>query len=76
MYSICDFPDKNINISKCSYVLNRCSEYPGLFVPDAKMNGDRDLYLTFMDFYHYKNISSCYFQKHIFPEHGKHVLHA
>ena len=52
-------------------MLNCCSECPGAFVPDAEINGDKNVDLPFAHFYHYENISSFYLHKHIFPDHGK-----
>ena len=70
-YSMCDFPDKDIKFPEWSYVLNCCSEFSGVFVPDSEMNDDEDTDLPFIIFYHYGNISSCYFHKHLLIEHGK-----
>ena len=37
---MCEFPDKYIKYPNWSYVLNCCSEFPGVFDPDASMNGE------------------------------------
>ena len=59
------------NFPKYSCVLNCCSECSGFFVPDADINCKEYLNLSFICFHHYKNISSCSLQKHLFPEHEK-----
>ena len=68
---MCDFPNKYIKLTKFSCVLRCCIEFPGLFVPDAEINGENYVDLPFIRFYHYENISSCHFHKQILPAHGK-----
>ena len=68
---MCDFPDKNIKLTKWPYVLNCCSECPDVFVSDAEVNSEEYSGLLFIHFCHYKTISYCYVNKHIFPDHGK-----
>ena len=53
---MCDFPEKDIKFSKCSYVLNYCSECTGLFVIDAEINDEDDTNIPFIIFHPYKNI--------------------
>ena len=60
-----------IKFPKWSCVLNCCSECPGIFVTDAEINDEDDVNLPFIQFYHYKNISFCYFHTQLFPDHGK-----
>ena len=61
--SMCDFPGKYIKFPKWSCVLNCCIECPGVFIPNAKINGYKYLNLPFIIFHHYKNIISCYSHK-------------
>ena len=69
--SMCDFPEKKSNFPKWSSVLNCCSECTGVFVLDTEISCEDDANVTFIQFYHYKNISSFYFQKQLLPGHGK-----
>ena len=68
---MCDFLDKDIKFPRFSCLLNCCSECPGLFVPDAEINGDKYVDLQFIRFNHYENISSCSLHKQLLPDHGK-----
>ena len=52
-------------------MLNCCNESTGVFFTDARINYDKDVELLFICFNQYKRIRSCYFNKQIFPEHGK-----
>ena len=52
-------------------MLNCCSECPGVFVPDAETNDENDANLPLIKFHHYKNTSSCYLNKQLFPKNGK-----
>ena len=70
-YSRSDFPDKYIRFTKWECVSNFCSECPGVFVADAKIDCEDYVILLFIRFYHYKNISSCYSHKQTFTDHGK-----
>ena len=45
--------------TKWSYVLNCCSKFPGVLVPDAEMNGKKYVDHPFIGSHHYENISSC-----------------
>ena len=68
---MCDFPEKYIKLPKCSCVLNCCSQCTSIFVSDSEMNDDDYKNIPFIRFHHYKNISSCFLRKQLFPEHGK-----
>ena len=37
----------------------------------AEINGDKDVDLTFINFHHYENFSSCSLEKELLPDHGK-----
>ena len=50
--SMCDFPEKDIKLPKCSCVLNCCSECNGVFVPDAENNCEEDVNLPLIIFHH------------------------
>ena len=52
-------------------MLNRFSQFPGVFVTDAEINGEEDVDLPFIYFYRYENIRSFYLHKQILPEHDK-----
>ena len=68
--SMSDFPDIDIKFWKFLYVLNCCSERPGVFsLMKNKFRGRCEPPIFF--FHHYENIRSFCFQKHIFPEHVK-----
>ena len=69
--SMCDSPQKYINMPKWSFVLNCCSECPGVFVPDAEMNDGDYGDIPFILFYHCENISSCFLHKHLLTKHSK-----
>ena len=69
--SMCDCPEKYIKFTKWSCVLMFCSEFPGLFVNGAEMNGDKDMDLPFICVHEYKKISSCTLHKHILTDNGK-----
>ena len=66
-----DFTDIYTKFPKWSCVLKVCSEFPGVFIPVADMNGEKDVDLPFIHFHHYKNLSPCSLHKYILPDHGK-----
>ena len=66
-----DLTDKDINVQKCSCVLNCFCECPGVFVTNEEMNGEKYVDLPFIHFHHYENISSWSFHKQLLPEHSK-----
>ena len=68
---MCDCPDKDIRLKKCSCVLNWCSEFTSVFISGAEMNSDEGVDLTFINCHNYNSISSYYFHKQILPNHGK-----
>ena len=60
-----------IKLPNCSCVLNCCSEFPGVFVPDVEINDRVGVNLPFIRFHHHKNIISCSLHKQLFHYHVK-----
>ena len=52
-------------------MLNCCSEFPGVFVPDEEMNCDEDVDLPFIHLHHKKNVSFFSYHKNPLPDNGK-----
>ena len=69
--SMSDCTNKYIKFPKWSCVLNYCIEYPGVFVTDSEIKSDKDFELTFIYLQYYEDISYCYLQKELLPEHVK-----
>ena len=51
--------------------LNYCSECPSVFVPDAKMNDNKDMFSSFISFNNYENVIFFFLLNQLLPEHGK-----
>ena len=58
---MCDFTEKYFDLTKLSCVLNCCSEYPGVFVPDEEIIDEDDLNLPFIQFQHCKKYKLLFF---------------